>query len=95
MRSAGECGKRGTDVPVRFAASEFWKERFVAFSKGKPPKDVSSFDMVCSLDVALTFGATDKFRKLETARWKLMEGETLGRILRGNWAPATQYRDYS
>lgn len=39
-----ECAKRGMDVPDRFTAPGFWKERFASFSKGKLPSELAAFD---------------------------------------------------
>lgn len=39
-----ECAKRGMDVPDRFAAPDFWRERFASFSKGKLPSELAAFD---------------------------------------------------
>lgn len=39
-----ECAKRGMDVPDRFAAPDFWRERFASFSKGKLPNGLAAFD---------------------------------------------------
>ena len=38
-----ECAKRGMEVPGRFAAPEFWRDRFASFSRGKLADEYASF----------------------------------------------------
>lgn len=69
-----ECAKRGMDVPARFVAPDFWKERFAAFAKGKLPANFATFDGAsdCAsqfFDAALTSGAGDMTWNPEAGAW--------------------------
>jgi len=44
-----ECTKRCMDVPERFTAPEFWKDRFATFAKGKLPAERAGFDAASAI----------------------------------------------
>lgn len=76
-----ECAKRGMDVPNWFAAPEFWKERFTAFSKDKLPKELTSFDMASDVaarffNAVLASGADDKLWNPDTGAWEDGDGRS-------------------
>ena len=62
-----ECAKRGMDIPVCFAAPDFWKNRFTSFAKGKLSNEYTNF--YAASDIASRFFDTVLASSCENKTW--------------------------